>query len=56
MSSRKMSFHHRLEHCRTVSEAKEHDKGFEQASVCPKGRLPLVSIFDPHVIVSPPDV
>src|SRR5712664_1688814 len=48
--------HHRLERCQTVSETKEHDKGFGQASVCLKGRLPLISVFDPHIIVSPPDV
>src|SRR5882724_7341998 len=48
--------HHHLE-CRwAVSETKEHGKKFEQASVCPKGHLPLVSILDSHVVVSPSDV
>src|SRR5882724_4343618 len=48
--------HHRLERCRAVSETKEHDKRFEQASVHPKGHLPLVSIPDSHIVVSPSDI
>src|SRR5882724_4548632 len=48
--------HHRLEHRQAVSETKEHDKRFEQALVHLKGCLPLVSILDSHVIVSPSDV
>ena len=48
--------HHRLEHRWAVSETKEHDKRFEQASVRLKGHLPLVSILDSHVVVSPSDV
>ena len=48
--------HHHLEHCWAVSETKEHDKGFKQASVHPKGHLPLISIFDSHIVVSPLDV
>src|SRR5882724_10485275 len=48
--------HHCLE-CRwAVSETKEHDKRFKQALVCPKGRLPLVSILDSHIVVSPLDI
>src|SRR5882724_2074447 len=48
--------HHRLENCWAVSETKEHDKRFEQASVHPKGCLPLISILDSHIVVSPSDV
>src|SRR5882672_8826494 len=48
--------HHHLECHRAVSETKEHDKRFKQASVCLKGCLPLVSILDPHIVVSPLDV
>src|SRR5882724_4452632 len=48
--------HHHLECCWAVSETKEHDKRFKQASVCPKGHFPLVSILDSHVVVSPSDV
>src|SRR5882672_10250927 len=48
--------HHHLE-CRwAVSETTEHDKGFKQALVQPKGHLPLVSILDSHIVVSPLDV
>src|SRR5882672_340987 len=48
--------HHHLECHQAVSETKEHDKGFKQASVCPKGCLPLVSILDSHIVVYPSDV
>ena len=48
--------HHHLECHRTVGETKEHDKGFKQASVHPKGCLPLVSILDSHIVVPPSDV
>src|SRR5882724_11233805 len=48
--------HHCLEYRRAVSETKEYDKRFEQALFCPKGCLPLVSIRDSHVVVSPSDV
>ena len=48
--------HHRLEHRRAVSETKEHDKRFKQASVHPEGCLPLVSILDSHIVVSPSDL
>jgi len=48
--------HHHLEHRQAVSETKEHDKGFKQASVHPKGCLPLVSILDSHIVVSPSDI
>src|SRR5882672_9914189 len=48
--------HHHLEHHRAVSETKEHDKGFEQASVRPKGCLPLVSVLDSHIVVPPSDI
>src|SRR5882672_4029909 len=48
--------HHCLECRRAVSETKEHDKGFKQALVHLKGCLPLVSILDSHIFVSPADV
>src|SRR5882724_5466058 len=48
--------HHHLECCQAVSETKEHDKRFKQASVRLKGCLPLVSILDSHVVVSPSDI
>src|SRR5882672_445328 len=44
--------HHCLELHWAVSETKEHGKRFEQASVCLKGHLPLISILDSHIVVS----
>jgi len=35
---------------------KEHDKRFEQALVHLEGRLPLISILDSNIVVSPLDV
>ena len=48
-----MSFHHRLEGSRAVGEAKEHNQGFEKAPIRPEGSFPLVSLFDPHIVISP---
>ena len=45
--------HHHLEGSQAVDEAKEHDQGFEEASICPEGGLPLVSLFDPYIVISP---
>ena len=45
--------HHHLEGSRAIGEAKEHDQGFEEASIHPEGGLPLVSLFDPYMVISP---
>ena len=45
--------HHHLEGSRAVGEAKQHDQGFEEASIHPEGSLPLVSLFDPYIVISP---
>jgi len=42
--------HHCLENCQTIGQTKEHDKRFKQVSVHPKGCLPLISVFDPHIL------
>ena len=47
-----MVYHH-LEGRRGVSEAKEHNSGFEQSFMCEKGHFPLVTWFDVNIIVSP---
>ena len=39
-----------------VAQAKEHYGGFEQSFVGDKGCLPLVSISDADIVVSPSDV
>ena len=44
--------HYRMEGSRAVGEAKEHDQGFEEASICLEGGLPLVSLFDPYIVIS----
>ena len=45
--------HHRLEGSWAVGEAKEHDQGFEEASIHLEGSLPLISLFDLYVVISP---
>jgi len=39
-----------------VSHAKEHYQEFEQASIGPKGCLPLVSGFDADVVETPTNI
>ena len=48
--------YHCLECHWAVSEAKEHDQRFEQASVYPKSCFPLISLLNPYIIVSPSDI
>ncbi|KAF9800931.1 hypothetical protein IEO21_10257 [Rhodonia placenta] len=48
--------HHCLEGRGGVGEADEHHQGLIQPSVGHKGRFPLVTSFDPDVVVSPPDI
>ena len=45
--------HHCLEGSPDVGKAKEHDQGFEEASIRPEGGLPLISLFDPYIVISP---
>src|SRR5882672_181475 len=47
--------HHHLEHFQAVSETKEHDKRFEQASVCPKAAFHsslslILTLLYPHLM------
>ena len=48
--------HHCLEGCWRVAKSEEHDHWFEEASMRLERGFPLVSIFDPHVVVSGPEV
>ncbi|KAF9796509.1 hypothetical protein IEO21_10989 [Rhodonia placenta] len=48
--------HHCLEGRGGIGEAEEHHQGFVQPPVSHKGRLPLVTGFDPDVVVSPSDI
>ena len=36
-----------------VAKAKEHDSQFKESFVCDEGRLPLVTILDVDIVVSP---
>ena len=45
--------HHHLEGSRAVGEAEEHDQGFEKASIRPESSLPLISLSDPYIVISP---
>ena len=45
--------HHHLEGSQAVGEAKEHNQGFEKASIRLEGSFPLVSLFDPYIVISP---
>jgi hypothetical protein len=48
--------HHGLEGGGGVGETKEHYGRFEKSFVGDKGCLPLVSVLDPYVVISPPYV
>ncbi|KAF9799044.1 hypothetical protein IEO21_10626 [Rhodonia placenta] len=48
--------HHRLEGGGGIGEAEEHHQGFIQFPVSHKGRLPLVTGFDPDIVISPSDI
>ncbi len=48
--------HHPLESSRRVSESKEHHHGFKQTPISSECHLPLVSLFDAYIIVSPSDM
>ena len=44
---------HHLEGGRRVREPKEHDEGFKEALGREESRFPLVSFFDPNIVVPP---
>ena len=45
-----------LEHSGGVAETKEHDRWFEESLVGDEGCLPLVTILDTDIIVSPSNI
>ncbi|KIJ23682.1 hypothetical protein M422DRAFT_147928, partial [Sphaerobolus stellatus SS14] len=45
--------HHGLKSCQAVAESKKHYKWLKQASVHPEGSLPLVSLLNAHIIITP---
>ncbi|KAG5328927.1 hypothetical protein C0989_010280, partial [Termitomyces sp. Mn162] len=48
--------HHGLEGGWAVGETKEHNKWLKQSPVGPEGHLPLISLLNVHIVVTPPDV
>ena len=48
--------HKSLEHCQRVTKAEEHDHWFEESFVGDESHLPLVTIFDADVVVSPTNI
>ena len=48
--------HETLESGGGVGKSKEHHGGFEKSFVGDEGCLPLVTVLDSHIVVSPPDV
>ena len=48
--------HKSLEGGRGVAKSKEHDSWFEEPLVSDKGSLPLVSLLDPNIVISRPDI
>ena len=49
----KRVIHKLLECCWRVAKSEEHDRQFEKTSVSDKSCLPLMSVFDTDVVVSP---
>ncbi|KZT56496.1 hypothetical protein CALCODRAFT_421219, partial [Calocera cornea HHB12733] len=45
--------HHGLEGAGAVDQAEKHHERFEQAAICSKCCLPLISLFDPDIVVTP---
>ena len=48
--------HHGLESHRRVCKSKEHDSGFEEATIRSECSLPFISFFHTDIVVSPSNV
>ena len=48
--------HHGLEGRRAVGQSEEHHQRFKESARSPKCGLPLVTLLDPDVVETPPDV
>ncbi|KAG5350705.1 hypothetical protein C0989_009606 [Termitomyces sp. Mn162] len=48
--------YHGLEGGRAIGESKEHNEQLKQSPVGPEGSLPLISLLNVHIIVTPPDI
>ena len=52
----KDSVHHCLESGWRICQAKEHDSRLKESLISDESGLPLVSIIDPDVIISPSNI
>ncbi|KAG5327783.1 hypothetical protein C0989_011131 [Termitomyces sp. Mn162] len=48
--------HHGLKGGRAVGESEEHNEWLKQSPVGPEGGLPLISLLDVHIVVTPLDI
>ncbi|KAG6892434.1 hypothetical protein C0993_003848, partial [Termitomyces sp. T159_Od127] len=48
--------HHCLKGGWAIGELEQHNKQFKQSSVGLEGSLPLISLLDVHIVVTPPDI
>ncbi|KDQ32417.1 hypothetical protein PLEOSDRAFT_1034529, partial [Pleurotus ostreatus PC15] len=48
--------HHGLEGRRAVGQSEEHHQRFEESARSPKCGLPLITLLDPDIVETPPDV
>ena len=48
--------HETLEGSGGIGESKEHHGWFKESLVGNEGGFPLVSVFDPYIVVSPPNI
>jgi hypothetical protein len=48
--------HESLKSCGGVGKSEEHYRGLEETFVGNKGGLPLVSVFDSDIVISPLDI
>src|ERR1700722_19434542 len=48
--------HHCLERGWRIAEAEEHDEGFKTSTIRNEGCFPLISFFDPNIVISPTNV
>src|SRR5438477_4308453 len=47
---------HTLKRSRSIAKTKKHDQRFEKASIRDKCSFPLITLFDPNIVISPANV
>ena len=48
--------HHHLKGCWAICKAKEHDQGFEEATISLECCLPFISFLYVNIVIAPTDV